>query len=173
MQWAKSPWAWQDAMSEAGVKERGPRRPVLQQPLPASRKLLPHVQGARASPRAIARHFERAYLHALAAALHTARLHSMADDDRGSLPQRPPRQPRRMAPATEAEPAAPSGEDASEPPADERSDAAADSGPAAYAPPVGPSLEYISDKHTSTALRSAKVDGYDFECKPAMQDLRP
>lgn len=27
---------------------------------------------------------------------------------------------------------------------------------------------HISDKHTSAALRSAKVDGYNFECKASV-----
>lgn len=94
----------------------------------------------------------------------------------GGLPQRPPRSRRRQLSPSDLR------DEAREHPAKRAADNAVDSSgkdhessgnvdtadadqtaATAAAQPV-PML-HISDKHTSAALRSAKVDGYNFECK--------
>jgi hypothetical protein len=97
----------------------------------------------------------------------------------GGLPQRPPRSRRRQASLPEL------GHETPERPAKRAADNAVDT----YSTHRGPSgdvdtadadqtaataavepvpMLHISDKHTSAALRSAKVDGYNFECKASV-----
>lgn len=97
----------------------------------------------------------------------------------GGLSQRPPRSRRRQAslpevghetPERPAKRAADNAVDTAsihhEPYGDVATADAAQTAATAAAEPV-PML-HISDKHTSAALRSAKVEGYNFECKASI-----
>ena len=97
----------------------------------------------------------------------------------GGLPQRPPRSRRRQASLPEL------GHDTLERPAKRAADNAVDASSihrepsgdvdtadadqtAATAAAESVPMLHISDKHTSAALRSAKVDGYNFECRASI-----
>jgi hypothetical protein len=98
------------------------------------------------------------------------------EEDGGGLPQRPPRSRRRAAnPSDEDEQdmarVPGNATDTSEVQPDVHDTVTtADADEAAAAESAAPPpMLHISDKHTSGALRSAKVDGYNFECEAQLR----